>query len=317
MELSELKAFTASVIAPILEECEHDEEERQKDFPDVWKNETAIIAVPEEKEEFPISGKTENAIPTIDEFLQSINFRMSGKLPELERRAESWRKEFEGDFSRFGKDAFHYGERYDYTRLEIALYYSLQDLKSNFIRIGQILYMLRESPNPFCTNMEYSAARFGLSKTTAYNLVGIYERFATPDGQLKPQYEKMSFSHLSEWLSFSDEEIEKYKRTCTTVAEIRALKKSLRSSVIIEVTPTSLKSEALESDIETKEIEKIETVTNTKEIKPHEPQGTSGTVYFHFDSEIEFTRWYYDNFDKLEIYPLTVCYFEKAISEEN
>lgn len=70
---------------------------------------------------------------------------------------------------------------------------------------------------------EYVREAYGLSKTTAYTLIGVYETFGTGTGELAPAYAKYSYSALAEMLPLSADARAKVTPEMT-VKEIRALK---------------------------------------------------------------------------------------------
>ena len=331
MSLNELKTLTSSLIShTFLEEREEEQTECQLTEQDIEVERKAEVLPEGVKEESIVGVASVQTSEQIDSELPQGN---GWDYCDIESTYRSC-----------------YGLRKVFDMVERTLLDSFKQLKNNFGVIGKCLWFfdcyapsLRLFPefNEFTDVYQYALAKFGIKKTTVCNLIRIYKEFCNTRGNLKSWYADYSISQLFEMLPLSYGEYVKIKPDWT-IAQIREYKKSLHSvqtsgqrmfnvgmKMLIQESSTEtvktmqalpqgenhsdvgiVKSPKVEEIVETKEVAQVEEVTLS------ESQDTSGTVYVHFASEIEFTRWYYDNFDKLEVYPLTISYHVNSNSEE-
>ena len=107
---------------------------------------------------------------------------------------------------------------------------------NRFVNIGCMLadsdstamyrYTLNAKNTAYCKDIyEYCKTRFGLQKTSTFNLLGIARRFAS-GGKLRERWSQYSYSQLCEMLPMSDEDIKQVTPTMT-VKQIRELKHTL------------------------------------------------------------------------------------------
>ena len=116
---------------------------------------------------------------------------------------------------------------------------TIRHISSKFVYLGQLLKKVKdEGLSIYITRPESEAERlyggygsfeeyvreaYGLSKSTAYTLIGVYETFGTGTGELAAAYRKYSYSALAEMLPLSEAARAKVTPEMT-VKEIRALK---------------------------------------------------------------------------------------------
>ena len=267
MELSELKAFTASVIAPILEEEEEQsvtipEMKESENLPDIVVNDFEPVAVPE-------VGSVQTSGRMVNNLLWTVD-TLSDSYP---------------------KDSCIVIER--------TLTCAFERISDNFGIIGKCFAFLRTSSVFESGFYDRCVKRYGLFRSTIANLISVYHEFCNLDGTISQIYREYSLSQLVEMLPLSYQDRLKITSDMT-IKQIRSYKhkKAILSTSELKA-PETLKIEKI---AESKEVKQIE------EVKSHEPEDTSGTVYIHFSDEIEFTRWYYENFNKVEMYPITISY---------
>lgn len=121
-------------------------------------------------------------------------------------------------------------------QLEESLRSSVKSINGKFVFIGEILSIIdRERlygtvhsgmSDNYCNDVyRYAFVRFGLKKTTTFNLVSIARIFAV-NGELLRKWKDYSYSQLCEMISMSDEDREKVNPSMT-VKQIREMKNTL------------------------------------------------------------------------------------------
>lgn len=118
---------------------------------------------------------------------------------------------------------------------EFNIVSGIHEIGQQYLQIGKNLFDIRAKNLHYAVPMkddswiqswsfeEYVEDRFGLKKSSAYALLGVYHEFATAKGELKPEYEGFSYSQLVEMLPM--EYIERRKVTSDmTVKQIRELR---------------------------------------------------------------------------------------------
>lgn len=129
-------------------------------------------------------------------------------------------------------------------QLEESIRSSVKSINGKFVFIGEILATIdRERlygtvhsgiSDNYCNDVyRYAFVRFGLKKTTTFNLVSIARIFAV-NGELLPKWKDYSYSQLCEMISMSDEDRKKVNPTMT-VKQIRELKNTLSLQTNTEI----------------------------------------------------------------------------------
>lgn len=133
-------------------------------------------------------------------------------------------------------------------QLEESLRSSVKSINGKFVFIGEILAtidreclystvytgMYVKYCNIECQDIyRYAFVRFGLKKTTTFNLVSIARIFAV-NGELLPKWENYSYSQLCEMISMSEEDRKKVNSSMT-VKQIRELKNTLSLQADTEI----------------------------------------------------------------------------------
>ena len=134
-------------------------------------------------------------------------------------------------------------------QLEESLRSSAKSINGKFVFIGEIfsiidrerLYSTVSSgmADNYCNDVyRYAYVRFGLRKTTTFNLVSIARIFAV-NGELLPKWKEYSYSQLCEMISMSDEDRKKVTPSMT-VKQIRELKNTLSLQTNTEIQTSEL-----------------------------------------------------------------------------
>lgn len=129
-------------------------------------------------------------------------------------------------------------------QLEESLRSSVRSINGKFVFIGEILSTIdREHlystvhsgiADNNCNDVyRYAYVRFGLKKTTTFNLVSIARTFAV-NGELLLKWKEYSYSQLCEMISMSDEDRKKITPSMT-VKQIRELKNTLSLQADTEI----------------------------------------------------------------------------------
>ena len=127
----------------------------------------------------------------------------------------------------------------------------LQETAGNFVHIGYRLRQIRDSGmlDGAADIFEFAQREFGLSKSTTSRFIAVNERFADPYNPLliKPEFEKIGSSKLSEMLTLPEEECMLITEK-TTVKEIRDLKNFNKQEVTEEKEEQEEKKTEQESE---------------------------------------------------------------------
>lgn len=184
----------------------------------------------------------------------------------------------------------------------------------------------------YCRNIfEYAFQELDLGRSTVYNLLAISRSFVNPSCGLLPEYKDYSYSQLVELLSFKGVELQ-FADPHLSVRDLRRLKKgekvywtdergTLHDCCLpkLEDIPEEKiqTSGQITSDVFDKEFDDLmssldDLISGSKSNCQNEQKSEflDQVVELCFSSEIEFNRWYYDNYDK-EIYPLKISYVKK------
>lgn len=159
-------------------------------------------------------------------------------------------------------------------QLEESIRSSVKHINGKFVFIGHLLQRIEEErlfrntysgvADKYCADVyRYAFVRFGLKKTTTFNLIAVAKEFAS-FGELNKKWKEFSFSQLVELLPMSETDRAKVKPEMT-IKQIRELKNTLALSS--DVLPGQLEiptSEFAETDcnytvtdVKTQKIEKL------------------------------------------------------------
>lgn len=145
--------------------------------------------------------------------------------------------------------------------LEEALRFSVKSINVKFVSIGDLLSTI-DTESVFDSVYDnngiyakdiyrYAFLRFGLKKTSTFNLIGIARTFAN-SGKLLKQWEAYSYSQLCEMLSMSDEERKKVTPDMT-IKQIRELKNVLAKGNEIPTSEYEVEDDVDEVSVQTSE----------------------------------------------------------------
>lgn len=205
---------------------------------------------------------------------------------------------------------------------------SLVNVNQSFLHIGMYLHDIQERglynltnvvmPDGFiraCNSViEYAVQTFDMSPSTVSNLIRVYETFADDGGVLFDKWKDYTFSQLCELLRFPyiDSSIDSIVSPSMTCRQIRALnpKNKAKENKTQEIFAPrfDVKNEVLPDQISIEDSENHSDVGIAEELKPHEPQDTSGIVYLHFANIEELRDWYFSDKWKNVSFPLTISY---------
>lgn len=121
-------------------------------------------------------------------------------------------------------------------QLEESIRNGIKQINGKFVFIGEILRVVEDErlyttvysgvADKNCADIyRYAYVKFGVRKTTTFNLISIAKTFAV-HGELVRKYKEFSYSQLAEMLSMTEEEREKVNPDMT-VKQIRELKNAL------------------------------------------------------------------------------------------
>ncbi len=149
-------------------------------------------------------------------------------------------------------------------QLEESICSGVKQINNKFVFIGELLRCIDDEClyttvysgffDKNCADIyRYAFVRFGLKKTSTFNLISIARRFAT-NGELDKPWKEFSYSQLCEMLSMSDEDRKKVTPDMS-VKQIRELKNTL--ALQADVQTSELSSEDYEISDEEVQLENV------------------------------------------------------------
>ena len=145
--------------------------------------------------------------------------------------------------------------------LEEALRFTVKSINVKFVSIGDLLSTIDtecvygsvyDNNGTYAKDIyRYAFLRFGLKKTSTFNLIGIARTFAN-SGKLLKQWEAFSYSQLCEMLSMSNEERKKVTPDMT-IKQIRELKNVLAKGNEIQTFEYEVEDDVDEVSVQTLE----------------------------------------------------------------
>lgn len=191
---------------------------------------------------------------------------------------------------------------------ECEIMRSIDKIGSSYIRIGMYLSEIKDqnlaygiadhdSGVTYYTFEDYASGRFGLSRSGAYTLIGVYKTYADPaTGKLLREYQDYSYSQLVEMLPLDSADRSTISPTMT-VKEIRQYRKRLElqaspdwvSPPTIEAPVTVTAPEVLSGQLEietvTVETVTVESVPTSGQSDAETPDQSSGITYWSNDKQ--------------------------------
>lgn len=151
-------------------------------------------------------------------------------------------------------------------QLEESIRSGVKQINNKFVFIGELLREIDDEQlystvysgvaDKYCSDIyRYVFVRFGLKKTSTFNLVSIARKFATL-GELDKPWKEFSYSQLVEMLPMSDEDRKKVTSDMS-VKQIRELKNTLALQASVQTSELSSEDYDVYDEEESKIEDKI------------------------------------------------------------
>lgn len=187
-------------------------------------------------------------------------------------------------------------------QLEESIRCSVKHISNKFVFIGELLRVIEEEKlydvvydlhGNYCKDVyKYAFLRFGLKKTSTFNLIGVSKEFAH-FGELDKKWKEYSYSQLCEMLSMSDEEREKVTPNMT-IKQIRELKNTLEHEKQIQTSEYEVDDDVEGSPIQT------EKQNTTERLAALLEEGDEKHLWFNGHKDFSaLARWLIENGVKL------------------